>query len=110
MEWKNLAPDLVRQRIIIEGTTEKIVEPEQIKAYLDELAKVTKMEKLSGPYVYTAHDMWATVAGFIGNHPEPLFIPTQLIRHYSLLTAIPANHFPAKRPLNLPENFLTQLI
>lgn len=57
MEWKNLAPNLVRQRVVIEGTTEKIVEPEQIKLYLDELAKVTKMEKLSGPYAYTAHDM-----------------------------------------------------
>jgi len=57
MEWKNLAPALVRQRIIIEGTTEKIVEPEMIKSYLDELAKVTEMEKLSGPYVYSAHDM-----------------------------------------------------
>ncbi len=57
MEWKNLAPDLVRQRIIIEGTTKTIVEPEQIKVYLDELAKVTKMEKLSGPYAYSAHDM-----------------------------------------------------
>ena len=57
MEWKNLAPDLVRQRVIIEGTTEKIVEPEQIKAYLDELAKVCDMEKLSGPYAYTAHNM-----------------------------------------------------
>lgn len=56
-EWKNLAPNLVRQRVIIEGTTEKIVEPEQIKEYLDELAKVTDMEKLSGPYAYSAHDM-----------------------------------------------------
>lgn len=57
MEWKNLAPDLLRQRVIIEGTTEKIVEPEQIKTYLDELAKTCDMEKLSGPYAYTAHDM-----------------------------------------------------
>lgn len=55
--WKNLAPDLVRQRVIIEGTTEKIVEPEQIKDYLDNLANVTGMEKLSGPYAYSAHDM-----------------------------------------------------
>ena len=57
MEWRNLAPDLMRQRVIIEGTTKQIVEPEQIKAYLDELAKVAKMEKLSGPYAYSAHDM-----------------------------------------------------
>lgn len=55
--WKNLAPGLVRQRLLIEGTTEKIVEPEQIKRYLIELAKVTKMEVLSGPYAYSAHDM-----------------------------------------------------
>ena len=57
MKWKNLAPDLVRQRIIIERTTKKIVEPEQIKEYLDELAKICDMEKLSGPYAYTAQNM-----------------------------------------------------
>lgn len=56
-EWKNLAPGIVRQRVIIEGTTEKIVEPDQIKDYLEKLAEVTKMEKLSGPYAYSAHDM-----------------------------------------------------
>lgn len=28
MTWKNLAPGLIRQRLIIEGTTEKIIEPE----------------------------------------------------------------------------------
>lgn len=44
MQWKNLAPGLVRQRVVIEGTTEKIVGPEQIKAYLEELAQVTKVE------------------------------------------------------------------
>lgn len=54
---KNLAPNLIRQRIIIEGTTKKIVKPEQIKDYLDKLANVTGMEKLSGPYVYSAHEM-----------------------------------------------------
>lgn len=55
--WKNLAPNLIRQRVIIEGTTEKIVEPEQIKSYLRELAKITNMEVLSEPVAYTAHDM-----------------------------------------------------
>ncbi|PIZ95050.1 MAG: hypothetical protein COX81_01995 [Candidatus Magasanikbacteria bacterium CG_4_10_14_0_2_um_filter_37_12] len=57
MDWKNLAPDLIRQRVIIEGTTKKIVEPNQITKYLNELAKVTGMEKLSGPFVYSAHEM-----------------------------------------------------
>ena len=55
--WKNLAPDLVRQRVIIEGTTEKIVEPEQIKEYLNALAVVCKMEKLAEPEAHSAHDM-----------------------------------------------------
>ena len=55
--WKNLAPQLVRQRIIIEGTTEKIVGPEQIKDYLVQLAGVTNMETLSDPKVYSAHEM-----------------------------------------------------
>ncbi len=57
MKWRNLAPALVRQRVIIEGTTQSIVEPEQIKKYLLELAAVTKMEVLSGPYAYSAHEM-----------------------------------------------------
>lgn len=57
MKWKNLAPGLVRQRLIIEGTTVKIVEPEKIKEYLNELANICDMEKLSGPYAYTAHNM-----------------------------------------------------
>lgn len=48
---------MIRQRVIIEGTTENIVEPEQIKSYLRELAKVTDMEVLSEPAVYTAHGM-----------------------------------------------------
>ncbi len=56
-KWKNLAPELTRQRVIIEGTTNTIVKPEEIKKFLDKLAEVTHMEKLSGPYAYSAHDM-----------------------------------------------------
>lgn len=54
---KNLAPDLIRQRLIIETTTEKIIEPDKIKKYLLELAEVTDMEVLSGPYSYSAHEI-----------------------------------------------------
>ncbi len=57
MTWKNLAPNLTRQRVIIEGTTAKIIEPEQIKDYLLKLAEVTKMEVLSAPEAHSAHDM-----------------------------------------------------
>jgi hypothetical protein len=44
MTWRNLAPQLCRQRAIIEATTENIVEPNQISRYLLQLAKVTNME------------------------------------------------------------------
>ena len=55
--WKNLASNLIRQRIVIEETTEKIVETEQIKSYLVKLAKVCNMEVLSEPKAYSAYDM-----------------------------------------------------
>ena len=82
MKWKNLAPNLVRQRIIIECTTKKIVEPEQIKSYLKELAKVTKMEVLSEPRAYSAHEMgfggwihWKSSGATVYSYPTnpPLF-------------------------------------
>ena len=55
--WKNLAPNIIRQRVIIECTTKKLVEPEQIKDYLLKLAEVTKMEVMSGPVTSSAHEM-----------------------------------------------------
>ncbi len=54
--WKDLAPDLTRQRIIIEGTTEKIVEPEQIKVYLIELSKALGMEAKGEVLTYSAEE------------------------------------------------------
>ncbi len=80
--WKNLAPELVRQRIIIEGTTQKIVEPEEIKKYLLELSKVVDMVVLSDPVAYTAHDdgyggwiHWKTSGAHFYSYPTnpPLF-------------------------------------
>lgn len=79
---RNLAPGLIRQRVVIEGTSEKIVTPEQITMYLDELANITGMEKLSGPYVYSAHEMgfggwihWKTSGAAFYSYPTdpPLF-------------------------------------
>ena len=80
--WKNLAPKLVRQRIIIEGTTEKIVEPDKIKTYLWELSKVVKMKVISDPVAYPADDMgyggwihWVTSGAHFYSYPTapPLF-------------------------------------
>ena len=95
---KNLAPSLVRQRLIIEGTTKKIVEPYQIKAYLEELAKVTQMEALSKPFVYSAHDKgygawihWKFSGATFYSYPEipPLFtIDTYTCKPFSVKETI----------------------
>lgn len=96
--WKNLAPSLVRQRLIIEGTTEKIVGPEEIKNYLAELAKVTKMEVLSGPFAYSAHEMgfggwvhWKTSGAHFYSYPTspPLFtVDTYTCKPFSVKEAV----------------------
>lgn len=56
MQWRNLAPDLVRQRVIIEATTTEIIKPDQMEKYLVDLAAVAAMEVVSGPYAYSAHE------------------------------------------------------
>ena len=80
--WQNLAPDLVRQRLILEGTTATIVEPRQIKAFLLHLARATAMEVLSGPFAYSAHEMgfggwvhWKSSGAHFYSYPTnpPLF-------------------------------------
>ncbi|HRZ85817.1 MAG TPA: S-adenosylmethionine decarboxylase [Candidatus Paceibacterota bacterium] len=82
MVWKNLAPNLIRQRVIIELTTDKIVKPVQMKSYLKRLAEITKMEVLSEPIAYTAHDMgfggwihWKSSGATVYSYPTnpPLF-------------------------------------
>lgn len=80
--WKNLAPNLIRQRLIIEGTTKEMIGLEQIKGYLSELAKVSKMEVLNGPISDSAHEMgeggwihWKTSGCHFYSYPTdpPLF-------------------------------------
>lgn len=82
MNWKNLAPKLIRQRVIIEGTTKKIIKPRQIKKFLLALAKETDMKVVSGPYAYSAHEMgyggwihWKSSGSHFYSYPTnpPLF-------------------------------------
>lgn len=54
---KNLAPNLVRQRVIVEAIPREFILPPRIREYLFGLAGVTKMEVLSGPHIYPALDM-----------------------------------------------------
>lgn len=54
--WRNLAPNIIRQRLMMEAITESIVEPPQIKEYLIKLAEISKMEIIGGPYTRSAHE------------------------------------------------------
>lgn len=57
MEWKNLAPNLIRQRLIIEANTESFIADESlIREYLIELSKITGMTTMREPIIYTAHE------------------------------------------------------
>src|SRR3990167_3571298 len=52
--WRNLAPQLPRQRIIIECTTPELVGTNEMGAYLRGLSTVLSMTPLSEPFVYPA--------------------------------------------------------
>lgn len=76
-EWRNLAPALVRQRLIIEAYTREIVKPDAMEDFLVKLADVVRMEILSGPYAYSAHELgfggwvhWRTSGAHIYSYPK----------------------------------------
>lgn len=102
--WKNLAPNIIRQRLIIEGTTIKIVEPPQIAEYLRTLADITQMEIIGGPFTRSAHECgyagwvhWKTSGGHFysyhknawGGDNDPLFtIDTYTCKPFSVQEAV----------------------
>jgi len=59
MNWKDLAPDIVRQRIIIEGTLHNPFEPEDMDKYCHEVTKVLNMTYVTAPICnYEPHYGW----------------------------------------------------
>jgi len=104
MIWRDLAPNIIRQRLIIEGTTTKIVVPRQIKRYLLGLAEVTKMQVLGGPFTRSAHECgyagwihWKTSGGHFYSYPanawggnnDPLFtVDTYTCKPFSVEEAV----------------------
>ncbi len=96
--WKDLAPEIIRQRLMIEATTETLADPEQIKDYLNGLAKVTAMEILSGPFAYSAHELgfggwvhWRTSGAHVYSYPSnpPLITAdTYTCKPFSVIEAV----------------------
>lgn len=48
-DWIDLAPDIVRQRLIVEGTLHNIFQPEEITEYAKEMSSVLNMELVTSP-------------------------------------------------------------
>ena len=74
--WRNLAPEILRQRVMIEATTKTLVGPEQIEGYLTQLADVSGMEVLRGPESSSAHELgfggwihWKTSGCHVYSYP-----------------------------------------
>lgn len=61
MSWKNLAPELVRQRVVIELLTDHVADEHEIRDYLKKLSSVLDMHPLQEPFAYRAQE-----AGFGG--------------------------------------------
>jgi hypothetical protein len=75
--WKNIAPKLCRQRIILEAVTDHLITPKEFKDYLVKLSIVVKMRPLGKPFAYPAEDMgyggwihWVTSGAHIYSYPK----------------------------------------
>jgi S-adenosylmethionine decarboxylase len=62
-QWKNLAPEIVRQRLIVEGYPSANITDEQIKDYFLKLSEVCGMKTLAEPTTHKS-DMYGW-AGWI---------------------------------------------
>ena len=113
-EWRNLAPGLVRQRVVIECTTDEPVGAELMRSYLIELAKIVEMTPLAEPFVYPAHcsvpeasgwgawQHWATSGvqaySYIGLSPPLFTVDAYTCKPFSVKNAVEftRNHLQAK--------------
>lgn len=74
--WANLAPHLCRQRIIIEGLTDKLYVEADIIDFMEKLSHKVGMRKLGEPFAYPAEDMgyggwihWVTSGAHVYTYP-----------------------------------------
>ena len=59
MNWEDLAPDICRQRLIIEGTLHSAFKPEGMTQYCHEITQVLKMTEITSPICnYDANYGW----------------------------------------------------
>ena len=89
-DWKDLAPDICRQRLVIEGTLHNPFGSEDMTRYCHEITKVLNMTEVTSPmcnydpnYGWCAYTHWKES----GMH---IYSWMPIARHSSLLIYIPA--------------------
>ena len=50
--WRDLAPQILRQRLVVEGTCDQPIDAVQIRDYLNQLADVCAMQTLTEPVTH----------------------------------------------------------
>ena len=57
--WTDLAPDICRQRLVIEGTLRRVFLPEDMTRYCHEITKILNMTEVTTPVCnYDSHYGW----------------------------------------------------
>lgn len=51
-EWRDLAPEILRQRLVVEGVPARPVDDEQIRSYLSDLSRAVDMVQLIEPVTH----------------------------------------------------------
>ncbi len=74
--WHNLAPKLPRQRIMIEGLTDRLYTEDDIKDFMSKLTEIVGMRPLEKPFAYPALKMgyggwqhWVTSGVHVYTYP-----------------------------------------
>ncbi|MBS7660230.1 MAG: S-adenosylmethionine decarboxylase [Candidatus Bathyarchaeia archaeon] len=65
MPWKNLKPEIPRERLIIEGFYEANINEEFLKNFLQGLSETLKMKVIAGPFIFSP-DRFSTLHHGIG--------------------------------------------
>lgn len=106
---RNLAPKLIRQRIIIEAITDHLVKPCEFKDYLVKLSKVVRMRPLSAPFAYPAENMgyggwihWVTSGAHIYSYPTEV---TGRVGHLLTIDAYTCKPFSVKKAVDFTKKY-----
>lgn len=105
MNWEDLAPDICRQRLIIEGTLHNVFLPEDMTRYCTEITDVLNMTQVTSPICnYEPNYGWCAYAHWKESGMHIYAWDKRVPKFFSvdLYTCKPFNH---EHALNYTEEF-----